>query len=317
MPKQVTAMAGKAVNKSAFGPPSQQRRKRNKKGIPGGPAGDRSLILQAKNEEIAYMKTLLDPCAAPLAHGPYPGSRGYISRFSQYFTMNLGAGNTTGYVAFQPGTGTSSAVNYTNPSAAFTFSAGTSYVPGDGFLLSNANGVRCLGACVQLWSDAAPLNIQGNVFLGTIPWSELTGATSVQSFLNLANFQGKLTADVFEQKWYPGALDDRFQDYGTPPTATDGSSQNMIFVPVSGVPAASTLSLRVTWIVEWVPNASSGLNQAGTNTATGLVQPSTVVKKLHDTKPDWFTRVGNALNNMAPYIGKTAKLAAGVAGLLL
>jgi hypothetical protein len=231
--------------------------------------------------------------------------------------VSVGAGNTAGYVGFVPSGGIATSGSYANAAAPFTFAASPTYVPGTTFLTYNANGVRCLGACIQLWSDAAPLNITGNIFLGTCSWGQVGFVGALQNFLNLADYQGKLTADCFEQKWYPGASDDTFANMGIPPSATEGDSKNMVWVGYSGVPAGSSFSMRVTWIVEWLPNAQSGLNAPGTDTATGLVLPSTIVKKLNSSQPSWFTKVGNLLHNAKPYIAEGAKFAAGVAGLLL
>jgi len=278
---------------------------------------DRTLLQEARREEEAFMNTLMDPCGSPLVHGPYPGSRGYIQRFTQYYNLGIGVANTAAYVGFCPGAGVSTSSGFPSTGSAFAFAASSAYVPGHSFLTTNANSVRCLGACIQLWSDAAPLSITGNVFMGTVNWGELNNAGSFQNFLNLANYQGKLTADAFEQKWYPGAEDDQFKAYGVAPSAQDGGSQNMIFIGLSGLPASTVFSFRITWIVEYTPNAQSGMNTPSTDTSTGLILPSTVVKKLNTVKPNWFSRIGNFLSTASPYIAEGAKLAAGVAGLLI
>lgn len=309
--RTVSNQAGATSNRSSY---IQTER------VPRGVASrtaDRAMLQQARVEEENYMKTLMDPCGAPLQHGPYAGSRGFISRFTNYYQLTLGAGQTAGYVAICPGSGVSSSGTYANAAAGFTFLAAPTYVPGTAFLSTNANSVRCLGACIQLWSDAAPLNITGNVFMGTLNWGELNNAGNVQNFFNLANYQGKLTADAFEQKWYPGPEDDKFKAFNTAPSSQDGGSANMIFIGVSGVPAATSFSFRITWIPEWQPNGFSGLNSPATDSSTGLVLPATVVKKLNQTRPKWFSKIGNMLNTATPYIAEGAKLAAGVAGLLL
>lgn len=309
--RAVANQAGATSNRSSYIPKDKIPR-----GIVGKSA-DRSMLLQAREEEENYMRTLMDPCGAPLQHGPYAGSRGFISRFTNYYQLTLGAGQTAGYVALCPGSGVSTSGTYANAAAGFSFLAAPTYVPGTAFLSTNANSVRCLGACIQLWSDAAPLAITGNVFMGTLNWGELNNAGSVQNFFNLANYQGKLTADAFEQKWFPGPEDDKFKAFNTAPSSQDGGSANMIFIGVSGVPAATSFSFRITWIPEWQPNGFSGLNSPATDSSTGLVLPATVVKKLNHSKPKWFSKIGNLLETASPYIAEGAKLAAGVAGLLL
>jgi hypothetical protein len=48
--------------------------------------------------EACLMRSLADPCNAPLVHGSYPGVQGYITRTSKFFTVSLGAAET-GFVA--------------------------------------------------------------------------------------------------------------------------------------------------------------------------------------------------------------------------
>lgn len=279
-------------------------------------AVDKSLALQSKREEMSLMNSLYDPCHAELTHGPYRGARGFLNRFQSTITQTFTATDTASVFVWVPSTGVLSSAAAVNTSVNTPISLTTINSPGATYYAANANQTRSLGACVQVWSNLAPLNISGNIALGTIPYSQISTSTSVANLILSCGFKAKLTADVFEQKWYPAMADEFYTQYNNAPSSEAAGDTNALVVVLYGTPVSSTYTFNLTAITEWTPQPSLGMQTANT-TSLARVSPTEVVAKLHKVKPNWFTRVGNILSSAIPYVVAGTELAAGVAGLLL
>lgn len=277
---------------------------------------DKSMALQSKREEVSLMTSLYDPCHAELTHGPYRGARGFLNRFQSTITQTFGAADTASVFVWVPSTGVLSSATAANTGVNTPISLTTLNSPGNTYYTANANQTRSLGACVQVWSNLAPLNIAGNIALGTIPYSQIATTTSVANLILACNFKAKLTADVFEQKWYPAMQDEFYTQYNTAPSADAAGDTNALVVVLYGTPVSTTYTFNLTAITEWTPQPSLGMQTSNT-TSISRVSPSEVVAKLHKVKPNWFTRVGNILSSAIPYVVAGTELAAGVAGLLI
>lgn len=282
----------------------------------GGSNVDRSIAQEARGEENALMQTLYDPCHAELKHGPYRGPHGFINRFQSQLTPALAATETGTVFVWVPSSGVYSIASFTNTGVNTPISLTTTLSPGSVFYGANANQTRCLGACVQAWSNLAPLNVTGNIAMGTIPYSQIATVATVSKLIDSCTFKGKLTSDCYEQKWYPAMADEMYSQYNTAPTTDAAGDVNALVIVVYGAPVSSTWTLSLTAITEWTPQATIGL-QTPTTCSVSRVSPSEVVAKLNRIKPNWYTRVGNIISSALPYVVAGTELAAGVAGLLL
>lgn len=277
---------------------------------------ERYVARESRDEEAAFAQTLFDPCHADLSHGIYRGARGFINRFQATATRSTGATNTAIVVISNPSAGNASIQTAVDTTVNTPVVFSNTGAPGQTFYTANANQTRCLGSCLQTWSDAAPLNITGNIAMVTLPLSQVSTSTPISQLINAATFKGKLTADVFEQKWYPAMQDEFYTQYNTAPSSDAIGDTNVIVTVLYGLPVNTTFSFVFTTINEWTPQPSAGL-QAPTTTSVSRVSPTEVIAKLNRAKPHWYTRVGNIISSALPYVVSGTELAAGVAGLLL
>lgn len=275
-----------------------------------------SIERMAADEQQSFANTLYDPCNAKLNHGVYRGPQGQINRFQSTITVSLGATNTAYVLVYIPATGNYSSQLATSTASNVPFSLTNVNAPGGAYYTANCSQMRSLGACAQLWSDLAPLNITGNIALGTIPLSQVSATASISTLIGALGFRGKLTADVFEQKWYPGMADEFYQAYNVSPSADTSGDLNVIVAVLYGLPVNSTISLSMTNINEWCPRQDLGM-QAPTTVGVARVAPQEVVAKLNASRPNWYTKVGRFIEQASPHVLAGAKLAAGVAGLFL
>jgi hypothetical protein len=260
--------------------------------------------------EACLMRSLADPCNAPLVHGSYPGVQGYITRTSKFFTVSLGAAETGFVAAIFPANNNSIIQTFTTTGTPTAYSVGQVLNGGTTFL-GNAAQLRSLGACLQVWSNLAPLNVTGNISWGSIPignFPATTGSTGTYTadFLltQACQHHAKMTSDTLEVKWRPGALDHYYEVNNTAPlNTTNVGDQNAIIVVAFGLPPSTSYTLRTVNIVEWQPTSASGLNLNISSTAHSPVAPTSTVAKLDNAKTDWWYNIGKAEET----IGKVLK----------
>jgi hypothetical protein len=258
--------------------------------VPRAPSGD----IRAN----ALARALMDPCNAPLEPGCYPGQMGFVSRFSQVYTISMGAAQTAFGLVVTP----NNAISWSTAQAALnTALAGVSFtnanVPGAPFMTANCRSTRCLGACFQFFTNAAPLNAQGTFYFGVAPHSlSANGLASLEAGVgNLQAFR-KVDTSAYELKWKPGALDEQYGTPNTNVTSDNWDDINSLVLIGGGFPVNSTITVKVTLIMEWLPNTGIGLaTPAAANPSN--IKPTAVVAALDAKDPDWFIhKIGQATN---------------------
>lgn len=247
---------------------------------------------------LALARALSDPCNAPLEPGVYPGQTGFITRFAQSYTISLSAAQTAFMVAVAPGPGISFGGAATDLATATAFAAFNTYVPGSSFSTTNAKSQRCLGACFEFFTNATPLNAQGTFYYGVVPYSvpsAYTVATALNSIVPTLQHMSKVNADAYELKFRPGILDSAYSTPNTPLTSAEVDDKNALVLVGGGFPASSTITIKVTLVMEWLPNIGLSLS-----TPVGIAPPSvhtvdSVLHTLDSAAPSWWAgRVGDA-----------------------
>jgi hypothetical protein len=274
------------------GPKQFARKQRVPRGLPG---------FTADEKRLAHM--LVDPCNAPLVHGSYQGVRGYITRVNRYYNIPIYAGTDQGFVAILlPSTHNSIIQSFANLGTATNFTVAQNLNGGLGFLES-AQQLRCLGACLEVWSDLPALNIAGSIAWGTIPIASIPANSGSAGTFVAANIiaagglhMDKMTSNKLEVNWRPGAMDQYYETNNNPPWASsETGDRNAIVIVAFGLPAGS-YTLRSTEIVEWVPKSTIGIAAPMHAGTTSTSSPSNVVAKLDSHKKDWWYHVGQGIN---------------------
>lgn len=254
------------------------------------------------------MRTLLDPCAGPL-ESYYPGERGMVQRFTLDATINATAGLTAGFVHVIPAAG-----QWLYYAAATSIATGTPTAqtgPGQIFLAANAAKFRPVAACVTVIPSAVSVtNITGEIAAAVVSANTLSTTTTsfVDGVFQLAQARSVLAKREYEIKWYPGTLDSTYAPAvsGTA-TLADQADQNAVLVAYRGYPAGTSLSLRITVILEWTPvqnigTAVSSAPRAGTNVTAHAAA-------LHEHQSSWWhnlkTGFMDDLGSAARYVGRT------------
>lgn len=291
--------------------PRQKGQKIKQSASPGGApinskvrASTKTQIIRAPRatrEESNLANMLADPCNAPLIHGSYPGVRGYLTRVSKFLTVTTGPTDTGFIAVIFPQTNNSIMQNFTTTATPTAYSVAQTLVGGSTFLTNSAQ-TRSVGACLQVWSNQAPLNVTGNISWGTVPIGNFpattnsTGTFTADFLLTQAcQHHAKMTADTLEVKWRPGSMDHYYEATNTGPLlGTAAGDQNAIVVVAFGLPVNTTYTLRSVNIVEWQPSAASGLNMNIQSPASSPVAPTQTVAKLDRAKSNWWYAFGKA-----------------------
>lgn len=276
---------------------------------------------------------LLDPCNGDTSTPFYNGEGGYSQRFVKTFTVTTGATDTALTTAFFPGANLWSAGTATNDTTNFTNQFSKASSPGATFLAANASKIRCKAACVEMWSNQAPLNITGTMGFGIVPATSYQSG-SAQNAAQLGSTvqnQVKLTADIIECLWFPGNLDSTYV-IGTAAATdmpNDSEDRNAIVFVGTGLPVSTSYTFRVTWVAEWTPRV--GLEVSVPLAGNGNTQHvSNVVNALNTKHSGWYAKlkshgqqfakiampvIKKELGNLAMNYGP--KLLAGASAMLL
>lgn len=126
----------------------------------------------------SYQALLADPCNGPV-HSAYGGEAGITQRFVQDFTLNVGAGSTSGYIFFCPAA--NARLQY-EASASTISGVPLSFVgPGGPFLATNASKARSAAACVTVIPAATSYNnLTGEIAAANVGYNTLSTTTSAQ-----------------------------------------------------------------------------------------------------------------------------------------
>lgn len=271
----------------------------------------------SQEEKFAHM--LVDPCYSSLDSGIYPGEKGLVQRVARTYTVNLGASDTVAQFAFYPGA--NMVLQNVAANTTTTLSTGFTKVnaPGTSFFDTNALKFRSLGACVECWSNVPPLNLTGNAFFGVVPaWNVQDGiASNADQQTQLLPEATRLTTDKISVKWVPGSHDIYWVATGGAGSGPlilpeDSEDRNAISFILAGLPTNSSLTFRVTNILEWTPNKALGITQNSAHTGAGI-NPFAVVHAMQTHNPKWNVSITPLMNAAAHVADSGIKaLAAGV-----
>lgn len=258
------------------------------------------------HKEVANtIRCFADPCNAPLEHGIYPGQRGIITRFSEIYQVSTGAAQTALVLAYNPNSTISSVGAYTDGTSTVSQVFSNTYSPGTGFLSTVTSQTRCLGACFQIWSSQAPLNVQGNLAHGIISHRAfVAGGYTVNRLASTLQKINKLAADIYEIKWRPGVGDDSFSPFNNNPPLGEDSDTNTLVAVFTGLPASTSVFVKITSITEWLPTASLGLNVPITNQSSTSIRPNQVLAHMDKKDPDWWHKAEHAFKYVWDHGGK-------------
>jgi hypothetical protein len=263
-----------------------------------------------------YAQMLVDPCYSSVANGFYPGEKGLVQRVARNYVIQLSPANTAAQFAYYPGAN----MNMRNqaPDATTNFTTGFTKAESPGITYFDTNGskFRSLGSCVEVWSNAPALSLTGTSFFGVVPASSVqTGfAANAEVTAQLLPDSTRLTTDKISVKWVPGAHDVFWHSTGggTGDLPVDSDDRNCINMVFTGLPPGSSLTFRVTNIIEWTPNRSVGITQNSANTGAG-VNPFAITAALHQHNPKWNISITPLMNAAAHVADSGIKaLAAGV-----
>lgn len=245
----------------------------------------------------ALARALSDPCNAPLEPGCYPGQVGFVSRFAQTYTISLGASDTAFVLAITPSAAISSLVLAATPSTVIAPTFLNTFVPGGSYLTTNAKASRCLGGCIEFFTNQNALNALGTYQYGVGPHSTVAnGAISVGAIGSAMQFMNKINADAYEVKWRPGALDEQYSRVNTNVSDDMWDDVNSMILCGTGLPVSTTVTVKVTLIVEWLPVNNIGLAMPAACNPSN-VKPSAVVAAMDAHSPGWWAgKVGHAAN---------------------
>lgn len=257
---------------------------------------------------------LTDPCTAKLEHGVYPGAMGMINRFVATRSVATAAGQNCLVYQWTPATNVFWSIAATNADTAVTPSYGSTGQPGSTFLGSNARSSRCLGACISIVPDASITNIQGIVYVGNAPHAIAAnaGTPTLNQLLQVLPTCYKANQTMKDFKWSPGTLDNLYQQYQSIPTADEWDGFNSMYVIITGLPANTSFTLRLTYICEWLPGSGVGLPTPSRSNPSNT-SVSSIVGAIEKRDPGWWLHdAGTVINK---FIGTVP--GAGVASTVL
>lgn len=254
---------------------------------------------------LAYARLLDDPCTAPLAHSLYSGSTGgYVTRFSQYFTYNQGASDTTGFIHLTPGAIGSDGLDlivYSGNGTALAVGAVGSGLGGRAFLTTNASAVRCTAACVSVLYGGTEQNRSGRLHYGHTNGSLMNSGEVIAPsdiMMNL-EYMERMPQDRIDISWRPNEWDGNFSDPTTTCPRTHQDKCSSVTVGWVGMQAAVPITFKVTCVYEWQPLIKTGISMADSNTAHSRNTLSDVVDLINkSSRTPWVRRLASSFMGM-------------------
>lgn len=245
---------------------------------------------------VAYAQLLRDPCNAKLT-GFYGGSSGFVQRFTSTFVVGTTAASTAGYLMVTPGSGgliANQDVAGESTGIAAPAQSAVSF-PGKTFLDSSAKGIRVLAGCVKMYSYASEQTRSGFLFYGNISAAEAPVAGSTPGAMEtLVPNTVRTPNDCLEVRWAPGTGDVDYSPALGTASANVGANQ-AILIGWSGQPAAVGFKVVLTFVVEWLPNLTSGVTENAMEPPKSLNTIEHVKYALFRSDPNWWHRAGTVL----------------------
>lgn len=233
-------------------------------------------------------------CNLPSSPCIYEGEQGTINRFTVDGSITLGATNTAAIYIFHPNTGGVYSLAVNAPSdalGAIGLQTNVTFTPGFNTLNSVANKLRSVAAATRMTIPSLSLTtIVGEFAFGIASLDTVLNFTNVNSAFQYSQARHNVTRDLHELRWYPGSFDSKYATMiaGAAVVAasgTDVNDTNALFFAVRGLPAATTIGVTTTNIVEWTPRPQSGLSVSGASSAGSNHQHT--VDVLHKHSPGW------------------------------
>lgn len=281
----VKNMTKKRLKKGRYTPPKTLKKPMKIKGLDD----DTTRIAR-------HVNMIVDPCNAELGPTAYRGSDGFVNRFRNVLNTTPTAGKSGFIYVYYPAYNAVFYVNVT-PTDTPVFSASNSG-PGQSFLLSNGASQRVVGACCSLTYTGTELDRQGVIYSGVIPIAALSTANTVNDIAANLQHEHRVSDDLLEVKWTPGAVEEEYWQSGA--ASPEGSGdRNAIVIIALGLNNASTsmfMSITNTLVCEWKPDPGFGLgstNPSSHDVPGGLEKVRSTLQKMGN----WWYSVGKAAHS--------------------
>lgn len=249
-----------------------------------------------------YQQLVADPCAGPLC-SPYGGERGIVQRFNADFSVNVTAGFTAGFFMYSPAANT---YFYNgNASSNVAIAPATGVGPAGTFIGTSTSKFRPIASCVEVIPSAVSYNnITGEIGAIVTATNQVStaGTYTVDNVFTLTTARSVLAKRNYNVVWFPGGLDHTYQPTAVNGSATlsDQSDNNSVLVAWRGYPAGTSLTIRVTVVLEWTPLIGIGTGASATP-APGIDHHKQVAE-LHNAHPSFW-------NNFLSEVGRDISVA--------
>jgi hypothetical protein len=240
----------------------------------------------------------------------YDGERGETHKFVASNTLNSTTGHTCGMLAFCGATGNGFSVSSTSASSNVTWNLVNTGFPGQVFLNANASKTRCKALKLELIPSAASFtNITGEAACGvTTGQSFVAGSTTINQIFDIAKAYGPLRREIVTSRWFPSGLDHTYAAYNTAPN----EDHNWVFIAYRGWPAGTSITVRITYVVEFTLKNDIGIPPTGA--VSNPIGHAHVLSSLQAQDPHWhhslLDEVKKAGVGIAEDVGKFARHAA-------
>jgi len=297
-----------------------------------------------------HAHSLLDPINGPTVCSNYPGAKGYITRFTSEYLLGDGTTTTAGFCTFVPSAINGSSATPAGSPAALSLGYGpsvtnvgstspgyhlTANIPGSGFLYGGTGVASChrvVAACMTVIPVGASLYRAALIRkhssgASVMPAHAFTPAGTATFVTDLTNFMPgyPITESLGTEggshilRWYPANTE---HDYGLGGNFTGPGELNGVSFAWSAGSVQTQFVVRVTAIVEWLPNTStsgegSGLvAPAGQNSVIPMTHVQSALSAAH---PNWmFATIKEAVGlakEVAPYVAMAAEYAPTIAAM--
>lgn len=237
----------------------------------------------------AYAHLLISPDSGMVPPtGVYDGELGNFKRFVSSITFNNVAGHTCGLLTFCPGTGNGFVSSTTASNIGIAFSSTNVGFPGAVYLGANALKVRGIAAVLELIPSAASItNITGEVAAGYGTPGLVSGTSTVDQLFDISKAYGPIERKAYRSCWSPSGLDHTYDVYNAGAT----EDKNVAWVAYRGWPAGIAITVRMTYVVEYVVKPNTGSPATGHNSqALGHHE---VVTALQSHDSHWHHNIKN------------------------
>lgn len=226
-----------------------------------------------------HWSMIRDPCFATLAESAYRGRSGIVSRFTQVTTISTGL-NTGLVAAFNPAACAGTLVQFTDPTIATAAIAYSYVLPGQAFLVANAESSRVIGFCLDIDYIGTELNRAGMIYGGVCLGDTVPAGVGLipDNLKQLLPNQTRTPDRQISQLWFPGVANEDYGNVGVTSTAFTGQ-HNVTCLVAEGLPAGVQLRLRLTTVVEWLPLLGVGVAMPSPVSGTN---PVGAYEKLHE-----------------------------------